>query len=83
MQALGVAPAFHHAAGELVDDDDLAVLDDVVGVEGEKDVGAQGLVDVVHQTEMLEMSKSPPSVIEAPARSRNSSIFSTPASVKT
>ena len=32
VEALGVASAFHHAAGELVDDDDLVVLDDVVDV---------------------------------------------------
>jgi hypothetical protein len=30
VQAFRVAPARHHAAGELVDDDDFAVLDDVV-----------------------------------------------------
>ena len=32
VQAVGPAPAGHHAAGELVDDDDLAVLDQVVDV---------------------------------------------------
>jgi hypothetical protein len=32
VQAVGVAPALHGAAGELVDDDHLAVLDDVVHV---------------------------------------------------
>ena len=32
MQTLGVAAAEHETAGELVDDDDLAVLDDVVDV---------------------------------------------------
>jgi hypothetical protein len=32
MQPLGPAPARHGAAGELVDDDDLAVADDVVDV---------------------------------------------------
>ena len=47
VQALGVAPARHHAAGELVDDDDLAVLDDVVDVAREQLVGAQRLGDVV------------------------------------
>ena len=31
VQAFRVAPALHHAAGELVDDDHLVVLDDVVG----------------------------------------------------
>ena len=49
VQPVGVAPALHHAAGELVDDDDLVVLDDVVGVAGEQLVGAERLVDVVNQ----------------------------------
>ena len=41
MQAFRIAPARHHAAGELVDDDDLAVADDVVLVALEQLVGAQ------------------------------------------
>ena len=52
MQALGVAPARHHAAGELVDDDDLAVLDDVVDVAREQLVGAQRLRDVVQHRDL-------------------------------
>ncbi len=44
----GQAAALHHAAGELVDQDHLAGLDDVVLVAAVQDVGAQGLVDVVH-----------------------------------
>ncbi len=47
VQALGVAAARHHAAGELVDDHHLAVADDVVLVALEQRVRAQGLVDVV------------------------------------
>jgi hypothetical protein len=39
----------HHAAGELVDDDHLAVLDQVVDVALEQVVGAQRLVDAVEQ----------------------------------
>jgi hypothetical protein len=34
VQAVGPAPARHQAAGELVDDDDLAVLHDVVAGRG-------------------------------------------------
>jgi hypothetical protein len=30
VQAFGIAPARHHATGELVNDDDLAVADDVI-----------------------------------------------------
>ena len=49
MQAVGVAPALHHAAGELVDDHDLAVLDQVVDVAGEQAMRPERLVDVVDQ----------------------------------
>ena len=55
VQAFGIAPAFHHAAGELVDDDDLVVLDDVVDVAGEHLVGAQRLVDVMHERDVLDV----------------------------
>ena len=43
----GIAPALHHAAGELVDDDDLAVLDDIVDVAAEHGVRLERLVEVV------------------------------------
>ncbi len=48
VQALGQAAAAHHPAGELVDQDHLAALDDIVLVQGVEGVGPQGLVDVVH-----------------------------------
>ena len=47
VQAFRIASAFHHAACELVDDNDLAVLDDVVAVFLEQLVGLQRLVDVM------------------------------------
>ena len=49
MQALGQAAALHHPAGELIDQHDLTGLDDVVLVLLIQGVGAQGLVDMVHQ----------------------------------
>ena len=49
MQTFRIAPARHHAAGELVDDDDFAVADDIVLVAREHLVGAQGLVDVMNE----------------------------------
>ncbi|MFK4608031.1 hypothetical protein ABIF57_007483 [Bradyrhizobium diazoefficiens] len=55
VQAFRIAPARHHAAGELVDDDDLVVADDVVLVAGEQRVRAQGLVDVVHDRDVLDV----------------------------
>ena len=39
MQAVRVAPALHHATGELVDDDDLVVADDIVAVALERACG--------------------------------------------
>ena len=53
VQAFGVAPAVHQAAGELVDDDDLAVFDDVVLVAPVEHVGAQRVVQVGSHLEVL------------------------------
>ena len=47
MQTLAVAAAEHQSAGELVDDDDLTVLDDVVDIALHRAVSLDGLVDVV------------------------------------
>ncbi len=47
VQPFAPAPARHHAAGELVDHHDLVVLDDIILVPLEEDVGAQRLIDVV------------------------------------
>ena len=49
VQAVGPAPAGHQPAGELVDDDHLAVLHDVVDVALEERVRLQRLVDVVQR----------------------------------
>ena len=55
VQAFGIAAALHHAAGELVDDDDLVVADDVVLVALEQRVRAQRLVDVVDHRDVLDV----------------------------
>ncbi len=47
VQAVAPVPAGHQAAGELVDDDDLAVLDDVVHVALVEVVGLERVVDQV------------------------------------
>ena len=49
VEALAPAPARHLAAGELVDDDDLAVLDDVVAVALVERVGPERLLEVAGQ----------------------------------
>ena len=55
VQAFGVAPALHHAAGELIDDDDLVVLDDVVAVALEQLMRAQRLLHVVDHGHVLDV----------------------------
>ena len=55
MQAFGVAPSLHHAPGELVDNDDLVVLDDVVAVALEQFVGAEPLLHVMHDADVLDV----------------------------
>jgi hypothetical protein len=55
VQSLRVAPPLHHAAGELVDDDDLVVLADVVSVAGEQLVRAQCLVDVMDEPDIVDV----------------------------
>ena len=57
VQAVGVAPAGHEAAGEFVDDDDLAVLDDVVHVPLEEVVGLEGGLEVVQDLDVLGVVK--------------------------
>ena len=47
VQAVRPAPPIHHPAGKFIDDDDLAVLDDIVGVALEHDIGFERLVEMV------------------------------------
>ena len=49
VEAVRPPPPGHQAPGELVHDDDLAVLDDVVDVLLEQGVGLEGLLDVVER----------------------------------
>ena len=59
MKSLGIAPAFHHAAREFVDDDDLIVLDDVVPVALEHDVRAERLVHMMDQGHVVQVIEGP------------------------
>ena len=52
VQAIGPAPARHRAAGELVDDDHLAVAHDVFDVALVERVRAQRRVQVMHQADV-------------------------------
>ena len=49
VQAVAPPPSGHQTAGELVHDDDLAVLDHVFDVQTEQRVRAESLIDVVEQ----------------------------------
>ena len=55
VQTVRPAAAIHHAAGELVDDDDLAILDDVIDVAAEHHVRTQRLIDMVHDGGVFEI----------------------------
>ena len=57
MQALVIAAAVHQAAGEFVDDDDLAVLDDIVDIALHDAAGLHGLIDVVHERRVLHIGQ--------------------------
>ena len=52
MQAVGPAATLHGAAGELVDDDDLAVAHDVLDVAVVQRVGSQCGIQVMHQPDV-------------------------------
>ena len=55
VQAVGIAPPLHHAPGELVDDDHLAVLDDVILVALEQLVGTERVVQVMDDRDVLHV----------------------------
>ncbi len=47
MLAVRIAPTLHHAPGELIDDDNLVVFDDVLGVARKDFVRSKRLIDVM------------------------------------
>ena len=53
VQAVGIAPADHQAAGELIDDDDFAVLNHIVDIPLHDAAGGNGLVDVMRQRQIF------------------------------
>ncbi len=53
MQAVAPAPARHHASSELVDDDDLALVNDVILVALIEHVGPNRLLHVVDQLKVV------------------------------
>ena len=57
VQAVGVAPAEHQTAGELVHDDNLAVLHHIVDVPLHHAVGLDGLVDMVGEGGVLRIGQ--------------------------
>ena len=59
MQPLGVASAGHHPPGELVDDHDFVIANDIVLIALEELVGPQGLIDVVNERRVGRLVKRP------------------------
>jgi len=55
MQTFGIPTAFHHATGELIDNDDFVFLNDVVLVTGKQFMGAQRLVHVMYDGDVLNI----------------------------
>ena len=49
MQPIRELAAFHFTAGELIDDDHLAVLDDIFDIAHHDVIGFQRLLDIMHQ----------------------------------
>ena len=78
VQALRPTPAFHDAAGELVDDLDLAVLDDVVDVAVVERLRLQRLVEVVDElrvarvVEVVDPERALDRLDRSPASGRSS-----------
>ena len=76
VQAVGPAPARHGAAGELVDDDDLAAAHDVLDVALVERVRAQRGVQVMHQADVgrvvqaLALAQQPRLAASAARRAR-------------
>ena len=55
MQAIGPAATVHHAAGELIDDDDLAVLHDIVRITLEHQMRAHGVLDMMDDQRVFKI----------------------------
>ena len=55
MQTVGPTPALHHAAGELVDDDDFVIAHDVVHLALEQRMRTQRGVEVVQQHDVADV----------------------------
>ncbi len=59
MQPFGIAPPLHHPTGEFINDDHLVVLDDVIDIFGKQLMGAQGLVHMVDDGDVLYIIQAP------------------------
>ena len=57
MQAVGISSAGHHTAGEFVNDNDLAFVDDIVLIPVHIVVGLQGVVDVMLDFQVVRVGK--------------------------
>ena len=55
VQSLCPAPSVHHPPGEFVDDDDLVLADDIIGIPPIDHVGAQRLIEVMDDLRIFEV----------------------------
>ena len=53
METVAVTPSRHDPAGKFIHDDDLSLLDEVVDIALEEGMGAEGLVDMVEEIDVL------------------------------
>ena len=58
MEAFAVTPAGHRTTGKFVHDNHLSVLDDIVHVALEQDVGLQGLIDVMQDFDLFQVEQA-------------------------
>lgn len=58
METIGIAAAIHHTASEFVDNHDFAATHDIFHVTLEQGVGPQGLLNVMHHSDVVDVVKT-------------------------
>ena len=53
VQSVAVTASGHQSAGKFIDNDDLALFDDIVNIPFEEGVGLKGLIDMVQQFDIF------------------------------
>ena len=58
VQSLRIAAPLHHAASEFVNDNNFVIFNDVIFIEREQFVGAQCILNVMHNRNIASIVKS-------------------------